>query len=336
MLRLCAFLTLFFFASSAFAKAVWQTVKINGRLPSARHEACFVMVKGKAYLIGGRGVKPVDIFNPATNTWTKGPSPPVELHHMQCVPIGNEVWIPSAWTGGYPFERNVDKIYIYNTKANSWYTRPGLPPHRRRGSAAAVWANGKIYVIAGNRGGHGSHATTLGWVDYYDLGAKKWVLNLPNLPDPRDHTGGALVRWNKICIAGGRNGGVNNFFTATKASTYCFNLNGNGRGQWQNMNAPIPAQRAGSAYGTNCAGHMMIAGGELNDAFSRVDIFDGWSWTTTASMNQKRHGSGLAVSNCACGKIFIASGSGGRGGGPELKTTEVYLPNGDKTPCAFH
>ncbi|KAI0559010.1 ring canal kelch protein [Gracilaria domingensis] len=293
------------------------------------------MVKGKGYLIGGRGEKPVDIFDPATNTWTDAPGPGIELHHMQCVAYGSEIWIPTSWTGPFPREQNVDKIYIFNTLSNSWYTRPGLPEYRRRGGAAAVLHDLKIYVLAGNRGGHGAHATTLGWVDYYDLRTNSWVLNLPSLPDPRDHVGGALVNWKKICVAGGRDGGVAGF-TTTKGSTYCFNLNGKGSGWWQNMNAPIPAQRAGASYGMNCYGHLVIAGGERYDAFSRVDIFDGYLWRTTAYMKQKRHGSGLAVSNCMCGKIFIASGSGAQGGGPELKTTEVYHPYGNTNPCAFY
>ncbi|PXF45768.1 Kelch-like protein 8 [Gracilariopsis chorda] len=294
------------------------------------------MVNGKGYLLGGRGnnpVKPVDIFDPATNRWTQGARPDIELHHMQCVAYRNEVWIVSSWTGGFPKEKNVANIYIYNTVTNTWSKRPGLPEPRRRGGGAAVLYNNRIYVVGGNRGGHGGHATTLGWMDYYDLGAQKWVTNLKPLPDGRDHVGGSVVNGNKLCIAGGRDGGVGGFFFATKASTYCYTFSTD---TWQNMNAAIPAPRAGSSYGTTCAGHLMIAGGERSDAFSQVDVFDGSSWTTTASLQRKRHGSGLAVSDCSCGKIYIASGSGSRGGSPELTTTEVYLPNGDSSRCAVH
>ena len=57
-------------------------------MATARHEACFVMVNGLAYLIGGRGYKRIDIYNPVTRTWSTGQEPPIQLHHMQCVAVG--------------------------------------------------------------------------------------------------------------------------------------------------------------------------------------------------------------------------------------------------------
>ncbi|KAI0559016.1 hypothetical protein FGB62_171g011 [Gracilaria domingensis] len=312
---------------------VWQTVSISSGALTPRHEACFVWSDGKGYLLGGRRVKPVDIFDPRTNSWTQGTNPGLQLHHMQCVAYKKKIYIVSAWTRGFPREANVDKIYIYDTQTDSWSTRPGLPENRRRGGSASVLYDDKIYVVAGNRGGHGSHATSLGWMDYYDLLDEVWVTNLPDLPqgEERDHVGGSVVNGNKLCIAGGRDGGVDQFFTATRKSTLCYSF---ASGVWQNMQAPIPEERAGASYGTTCAGHMMIAGGERTDAFSRVDVFDGSSWTTVASLKQKRHGSGLGVSACSCGHIFIASGSGRKGGSPELESTEVYLPTGNPAPCA--
>ncbi|CAN8071145.1 unnamed protein product [Agarophyton chilense] len=252
---------------------------------------------------------------------------------MQCVAYNNKIYIASSWTKGFPFEENSDKMYIYDIASNSWSTRPGLPEARRRGGSACVLYDDKIYVVAGNRGGHGAHATTLGWMDYYDLQTQTWVTNLPDMPSPRDHVGGAIVKGDKLCVAGGRDGGVASFFTATKSSTYCYSF---ATAQWINMMANIPAERAGACYATTCGGDMMIAGGERTDAFSQVDVFDGQAWTTVAALQQKRHGSGLGVSNCSCGQIFVASGSGRRGGSPELSSTEVFVPNGGAATCAVY
>ena len=62
----------------------WKILETKGE-PSARHENSFVESKGKFYLLGGRGIKPVDIYDPETNTWTKGAAPPIEIHHFQAV-----------------------------------------------------------------------------------------------------------------------------------------------------------------------------------------------------------------------------------------------------------
>eukprot|EP00177_Eucheuma_denticulatum_P007037 GFKZ01012803.1.p1 GENE.GFKZ01012803.1~~GFKZ01012803.1.p1 ORF type:complete len:424 (-),score=18.43 GFKZ01012803.1:195-1466(-) len=311
---------------------VWRNIDemLNGR-PQARHEACFVMARGRGYLIGGRGNRDVSIFNPRARTWRRGPPMPVQMHHMQCVGYRGSVYIPSSWFGSFPSEENNELMWILNTRTLTWRSEPGLPEDRRRGGAAAVVFRNKIYVVAGNRGGHGPPSQSLGWMDYYDLVERRWELNLPSLPDPRDHVGGAMVR-GRLCIAGGRNGGMRNFFEAVRSSTWCFNFVLN---RWQNVNANLPMPRAGAATGRVCGGRMMIAGGEggMGDAFSSVHLFNGRTWSRAGDLVRGRHGTGLAVSRCECGQIFIASGSGRRGGSPELDSTEVFSGRGMNRNC---
>jgi hypothetical protein len=283
----------------------WQLVNTGGTKPKARVEACFVMVGTLAYLIGGRGINPVDVYNPYTQTWTARTGPGLELHHMQCVPVGEKIWIVSSWTGSYPYEVNVPDIYIYDTVDNSWSTKPGLPENRRRGGAAAVLFNDEIYVSHGNRGGHGSHAESLAWLDKYNIATDSWT-NMTDAPNPRDHTGGAIVN-GMLCVAGGRDGGAddNNFFDAVVVETDCYNF---ATGQWE-VKASLPQGRAASGYGTTCDGKMMLAGGEGFDrAWPNVDIFDGSTWTSAPDMVESRHGTGIAIS-CECNQVHIASGS---------------------------
>lgn len=107
---------------------------------------------GKHYLVGGRGVKNVGVYDPSTSSWTSAPGPGVEIHHMQCVVSGDgRIWIPGSWYGGYPREKNHAFIFIFNTRTNKWSKKPGLPAARRRGSAAVVLRRGMIYVSHGNR-----------------------------------------------------------------------------------------------------------------------------------------------------------------------------------------
>lgn len=320
-------------AETSSGDGIWQNIDANlTGLPQPRHEACFVMARGKGYLFGGRGFRGLDIFDPKAKTWTRGANPPVQMHHMQCVAYRARIFVVSSWFGSFPSEENNDRIYIYNTIKDKWHSRRGLPEPRLRGGAAAVLHDHKIYVVGGNRGGHGEGSESLGFMDYYDIRERNWTTGLPELPSPRDHVGGAIVN-GKLCIAGGRLGSARNFFAAVVRSTYCYDFT---TSTWENMNADIPAGRAGAATGTTCDGRMMVAGGEgeLSAAFDQVDFFDGTSWTTGAPLQRARHGSGLAISRCeACDRIFIASGSGARGGRPELNSTEVFLPTGSSKKC---
>ena len=64
----------------------WQSVTSeDGTEPIARHEAAFVQVGDKFYLLGGRDIRPVSIYHTQTKSWSQGLKPPIELHHFQPV-----------------------------------------------------------------------------------------------------------------------------------------------------------------------------------------------------------------------------------------------------------
>ena len=242
----------------------------------------------------------------------------------------------AAWTGAYPYETNADFVYVYDPASDSWSTRTPMPLNRRRGAAAVVVVGDQIYVSHGNYGGHeipggGDTATSVGWIDYYDITTDSWTA-LPNdAPNPRDHTGGALIG-NRICVAGGRDGGycatANNCWPSVEP-TDCYDL---ATGTWS-VEANIPQKRAGASYGTTCDGKLMVAGGEGEDqAWKQVDVFDGNSWVTIDDLEVQRHGSGLAI-DCECEQIHIASGCAAPGGTPEIKSVETFFYSGVDTIC---
>jgi len=295
---------------------------------AARHEACFVMVGDRAYLMGGRETQDVDIYNPATGQWSKGTTAPELLHHMQCVSIGGKIYLPAAWTKYYPNEKNADVMWVYDTNNDTWEAKVAMPEYRRRGSAAIVVDGTKLWVSHGNRGGHeqnlesNGEAMSYGWIDYYETATDTWVMGdvagFPDAPNPRDHTGGGLVN-GRICVSGGRNGGIKDW--PAVSPTDCFDPVTK---TWS-VEASIPEDTSGSSYGMSCDGrHLLIAGGERNLS-DKVYAFDGKNWITfTNGLNTARHGSGLAV-DCSRNKIYIASGSP-NGGGGNTNSMEIYTP----------
>ena len=92
----------------------WIEVDRNATEIIARHEACFILVGRKAYLLGGRYREDnaVDIYDPVSRKWSKGKAPPVEIHHTQCIAVDGKIWIASSWTGNFPREKNNEFIYV--------------------------------------------------------------------------------------------------------------------------------------------------------------------------------------------------------------------------------
>lgn len=211
-----------------------------------------------------------------------------------------------------------------------------MPENRRRGAAAVVVVGDNIYVSHGNFGGHevpggGDTATSVGWIDYYNIPTDTWTALPNNAPNPRDHAGGALIG-NSICVAGGRDGGycaTYNDCWPSVEPTDCYDL---ATGTWS-VQANIPQKRAGASYGTTCDGKLMVAGGEgEGQAWNQVDVFDGSSWETIDDLVVQRHGSGLAI-DCECEQIHIASGCSAPGGTPEIKSVETFFYSGVDTTC---
>lgn len=286
--------------------------------PTARHENAFAEVDGKFYLLGGRGDRPVDIFEPETNTWTEGGPAPLEFHHTQAVPFDGKIYIIGAWTGGFPDEQGIGNVMIYDPAADAWSEGLEIPEHRRRGAAGAVAYGDHIYVVAGNDGGHGPHATAVDWFDRFDPRTGTWE-ELPPAPRGRDHFHAAVVG-SRLYAVGGRDSGVEGFIDSTFAEVDVFDFE---TGEWSTLTeSPLPTERAGNM--TVAVGdRVIVTGGEgFGQAWGETDVLDTetGTWTSLGSLNQPRHGTQAVLYD---GKIWVAAGAGDQGGGPELTSMEV-------------
>ena len=289
----------------------WEAVA-TGTRPTARHEAAFTRVGDRAYLLGGRGVKPVDILDPAGKTWTQGPESPVEIHHFQPVTVGEEIYLLGAMTGGWPGEPPLPNIYIYDTRTDSWRKGPEIPADRRRGGAGAVLHEGSIYLVCGIQDGHRSGHVA--WLDRYDLETGEWT-RLADAPRARDHFQAAVYD-GKIYAAAGRRSQVENGFSTTIGEVDVYDI---ATDSWTTLSDTLPTPRAGNAAAV-VDGKILILGGESGvqePAHSDVEALDPATgrWTALPPLSRGRHGTGMVQFG---DELYMAAGCGQRGGEPEL------------------
>ena len=302
---------------------VWQSLETNGK-PHARHEAAFIQVKQRFYLLGGRGIKPVDVLDPATGVWTTGARPPLEIHHFQPVVWQNRILIAGAMTGPYPHETSMERILIYDPEVDAWSWGARIPNERRRGGAGASIYKGKLYLACGIQNGHWDG--WVNWLDTYDLRTGKWNI-LPDAPRVRDHFQISFIG-DQLYAAGGRktSGIDKQVFNLTISEVDVFNT---ATRKWSTLPSPegdLPTPRAGCFnYVFNST--LLVAGGESTTqkaAHNEVEAFDPetQTWHLASKLKQGRHGTGITMWQ---NKIYSCAGCAQRGGSPELNTTE-YLP----------
>ncbi len=300
----------------------WTGITTSGN-PHARHEAAFIAVNDKCYLLGGRRIQPVDIYDPASKTWTVGSPPPMEIHHFQPVVWEGRIWLPGAMTGGYPKEKALDHIPIYDPKSDTWSKGPTVPAERRRGGAGAVIHNNTLYTVCGIVNGHWDG--NVAWLDALDLRTGTWS-KLSDAPRVRDHFQAAVVGDNIYAVGGRKtSGATKEVFNLTIPEVDVYSII---TGTWTTlpMDSHLPTPRAGSmSFALGDA--VLVIGGEsttqkeAHNQVQALNIHNG-QWATWPPLQQGRHGSGIARLNDV---LFIAAGSGGRGGGPELNTTEAAV-----------
>jgi len=298
------------------AQSQWNLVKTTNT-PGARNECGFAAVNGKLYLLGGDGpVMPVDIFDPATATWSKGAEAPAIMHHFQAVSFGDKVYVLDAFSDrNYPNQIPLANTYSYDTKTDTWQQLARLPEGRRRAGAGAAEYKGKLYLVCGIQHGHTSGTTNM--FDVYNPATNTWAA-LPDAPHIRDH-GMAVVVKDKLYAVGGRNTSLHDannfmsFFDKVVLDVDCYDFK---TGKWSTLAAKLPLGTGGGTC-VNLDNKIFYIGGERatatkpNGPQKDVFYFDpeiNGEWTTAPSLNKARNGVGGAVLNH---QVYIAGGTSG-------------------------
>lgn len=231
----------------------------------------------------------------------------------------DEIYIIGALTGKYPLETPLEDIFVYNPELDSWRKEGKIPMERLRGSTGNSIKSNSVYISCGIKNGHTSDHKK--WLDSYNLETKTWTI-LPDAPRVRDHFQ-AVENKGKIYLLGGRlSKAPKHTFSETIPEVDVYNIQ---QKKWTTLQNTIPTHRAGT-MSVLYNDYVLVMGGESIHQKVAHNNVEGLNvntleWKMFPSLNRGRHGSGAVLFGNA---IFIASGSGNRGGKPELKTMEQF------------
>ncbi len=122
-------------------------------MPTARSHLSTSVVKGKIYAIGGtnhrndtndyNGLKVVEEYDPATDTWTKKADMPTARWTQSISVVNGKIYVIGGAYRQVPFA----VVEEYDPATDTWRSRADMPTAKAEISTSAV--NGKIYVIGG-------------------------------------------------------------------------------------------------------------------------------------------------------------------------------------------
>ncbi|KAB7763207.1 Kelch repeat-containing protein [Xanthomonas maliensis] len=294
--------------------AQWRSVSADDQL-QARHENSLVAIDHRLYLLGGRGERPLEIFDTRTRRWSRGSAPPLAVSHAQAAVWAGKLYLVGGFTGDFPDEAALSHVLIYDPATDRWQTGAEIPADRRRGAAGTVAHAGVLYLVGGNTRGHNSGYVP--WLDAFDLRTQRWT-QLADAPHARDHFH-AVVLDGKLYAAGGRRSShdTGDTLSLTIPQMDVYDLQ---QGSWTVAEAALPTPRAGAAAIAQ-GGRILVMGGESAAqvaAHAEVEAYDPATtrWQTGPALPRGRHGTQAAQVGDA---LYIGAGSGNRGGGPELQ-----------------
>jgi len=310
-------------AGAAKESCGWRTLAPVAGGPRQEHGV--VALSGKIYVIAG--VNPtntggVEVYDPAKNSWSEAAQLPLPMNHPNVAAVRGKIYVLGGLVGAGPWTA-IGNVFEYDPRRDVWEEIARMPAGTERGSAAIGVRGTKIYLAGGLRSltpGPGGFQDTVAMFSSYDVVRGTWE-TLPDLPEARDHVGGAVVGGTFYAL-GGRANGVEN----VKDTVFAYSLSA---GTWSTR-SPLPTPRGGVAAAV-VGQTIYVMGGEGNPepgsqgVYEDNEAFDTARdrWHVLASMPTPRHGTGAATVGST---IYVP------GGAPQTRLAPTDIHEAFK-PC---
>jgi N-acetylneuraminic acid mutarotase len=178
-------------------KDAWTVLR---PLPEARHHITLSAVNGLLYAVGGftggfpdwRAQPTMFIYNPASNTWTRGTDLPVARAEGISAVVDRKIYLIGgrvrATEDARLFNDHIDTVRneVFDPTTQRWSIRANAPTPRN--SAASAVIDGKIYVVGGRQFVKNADGTTrqvnVPNLEVYDPKLDRWETRSP-MPQAR-------------------------------------------------------------------------------------------------------------------------------------------------------
>ncbi|KAF2211986.1 hypothetical protein CERZMDRAFT_97904 [Cercospora zeae-maydis SCOH1-5] len=328
-------LHLVLYGALCYAIAVPQNQKEGGdwkTLPSIaggpRQEDAVVATSDAVWVLGGTMINPfrtvdtVEYYSLKDNSWHSAKSFGTPLNHVNSAVVGDEIYIVGGLSEGQKWLAQNTSL-AYSVSTDSWKQRSAMPQGTERGACAVGVYGTTIYLAGGmtvldlDSGNQDALAT----VTAYDTASDTWNVNLPPLPQPRQHVAGAVVG-TTFYVLGGRTNGQYKI----QNNVYALDLTNPASG-WKEM-APLPTARGGLSCAA-VAEVIYCLGGEGDEqtqsqVFPQVQAYNTATnqWSSLADMPLPKHGWGVAV----IGNTIYSPGGGIRAGTDPTDQFDCFTP----------
>ncbi len=277
----------------------WTTRPVD---PVPREYAAATALNGKVYVMGGQrtdsGVVPgpathlVEVFDPATNTWSAATPMPTARMGLVAEVINGKIYAIGGRTDGYSTSA-VGTVEVFDPGTNLWTTGNPMPSPRYFAASSVV--GGEIHVAGGE-----SATNLMGTLEAYNPLTNQWR-NRTAMPTARSQLAMAEVNGRLYAI-----GGYAGLITRWTGSVEEYNPLID---SWT-ARAPMPTGRAHLAL-SQINGKLLAAGGEnmarsldllesfdavANQWLTKTQSTTAFSRTTSAVVNGQMHVFGNALS----------------------------------------
>ncbi|MFB0841438.1 Kelch repeat-containing protein [Paenibacillus oleatilyticus] len=182
---------------------VWTTA---ASMHTARTLSSAAVVDGKIYVFGGYTgnyytfnggsvIDSVEMYDPATDTWTKKANMPSSLASVSAVAYDGKVYVFGGLTSSI---NSVRTVQVYDPASDTWAARSDM--QQALHGSVAVTLNNKIYLVGG-RYTYSSRVYSVNLFNEYDPTIDKWT-SKPSLSVTRGGLS-ATVLSGKIYAIGG-------------------------------------------------------------------------------------------------------------------------------------
>lgn len=300
----------------------WDT---KAPTPVARFEAQGTALNGKLYVFGGfdttdtRATSRSDVYDLATNTWSRLPDMPLGYMatHAGVAVIGDQIYLAGGYLGDHPGPGTA-QVWRFDTGDNTWRRFVDLPAARGAGGLAAVGHD--LYFFGGTNQTRETDKGDTWTIDAEDPSGG-WQ-PLAAMPNPRNHIG-ATSLGGKVYAVGGQH--HEDEFTGNQDEVDVYDP---ATDTWRKA-ASLPAARGhinSSVFVLN--GRVVVAGGTGNGNVPLADVveyepqYDVWVKLPSLPAGRK-----TPVAGVIGGKLVVATGNATGNATPTSTTWVAALAN---------